>query len=234
MPCRLYGSRTPSSHQAVGSSIGSTQIRPTVTKPTGSPSSCATTRRCVGSSNSADNIWSVGRDHSGVNSSVRSLRDTLRSLMTAESTTPTSDGGYSYLHDIGVDIDSAGKLSLTTSTLDTALASNFSDVVYLMTGNQEALSTYDTTTAAGIAGEASRTLTTALSSSGTMTVESANATDRIAKYQEDLTKLEDRMTQLLARYTKQFSEMDSMVGQTKSTQTGLTSSFEGLMAMYTK
>ena len=67
-----------------------------------------------------------------------------------------------------------------------------------------------------------------------MTVESANATDRIAKYQEDLTNLEDRMTQLLARYTKQFSEMDSMVGQTKSTQTGLTSSFEGLMAMYTK
>ena len=168
------------------------------------------------------------------NSSVRSLRDTLRSLMTAESTTPTSDGSYSYLHDIGVDIDSAGKLSLKTATLDTALASNFSDVVYLMTGNQEALSTYDTTTAAGIAGEASRTLTTALSSSGTMTVESANATDRIAKYQEDLTKLEDRMTQLLARYTKQFSEMDSMVGQTKSTQTGLTSSFEGLMAMYTK
>jgi flagellar hook-associated protein 2 len=168
------------------------------------------------------------------NSSVRSLRDTLRSLMTAESTTPTSDGSYSYFHDIGVDIDSAGKLSLSTATLDTALASNFSDVVYLMTGNQEALSTYDTTTAAGIAGEASRTLTTALSASGTMTVESANATVRIAKYQEDLTKLEDRMTQLLARYTKQFSEMDSMVGQTKSTQTGLTSSFEGLMAMYTK
>ncbi len=42
------------------------------------------------------------------------------------------------------------------------------------------------------------------------------------------------MTHLLARYTKQFAEMDSMVGQTKSTQTGLTSSFEGLMAMYTK
>ena len=167
------------------------------------------------------------------NSSVRTLRDTLRSMMTAESTTPTTDGNYSYLHDIGVDLDSAGKLTLSTSTLDTALASNFSDVVYLMTGNQEALSTYDTTTDAGIAGEASRTLTSALSASGTLTTESANATDRIAKYKDDLTKLEDRMTQLLARYTKQFSEMDSMVGQTKSTQTGLTSSFAGLMAMYT-
>jgi flagellar hook-associated protein 2 len=167
------------------------------------------------------------------NSSVRSLRDTLRSMMTAESTTPTSDGTYGYLHDIGVDLDSAGKLSLSTATLDTALASNFSDVVYLMTGNQEALSVYDTTTNAGIAGEASRSLASALSASGTVTIESANATDRIARYKDDLTKLEDRMTQLLARYTKQFSAMDSIVGQTKSTQTGLTSSFAGLMAMYT-
>lgn len=167
------------------------------------------------------------------NSSVRSLRDTLRSMITAASTTPTTDGSYSYLHDIGVNLDSTGKLTLSTSALDTALASNFSDVVYLMTGNQEALSTYDTTTAAGIAGEASRTLVSALSTSGTLTTESANATDRIAKYKEDLTKLEDRMTQLLARYTKQFSTMDSMVGQTKSTQTGLTSTFAGLMAMYT-
>jgi flagellar capping protein FliD len=41
------------------------------------------------------------------------------------------------------------------------------------------------------------------------------------------------MTRVLARYNKQFATMDSMVGQTKSTQTGLTSSFAGLMAMYT-
>jgi flagellar capping protein FliD len=48
-----------------------------------------------------------------------------------------------------------------------------------------------------------------------------------------LAKLDDRMTRLLAHYTKQFAAMDSIVGQTKSTQTGLTSSFAGLMAMYT-
>ena len=41
------------------------------------------------------------------------------------------------------------------------------------------------------------------------------------------------MTRLLDRYTKQFAAMDSMVGQIKSTQTGLTSTFAGLMAMYT-
>jgi flagellar hook-associated protein 2 len=38
---------------------------------------------------------------------------------------------------------------------------------------------------------------------------------------------------LLKRYTDQFSAMNSLVGQIKSTQTGLKSSFEGMMASYT-
>jgi flagellar hook-associated protein 2 len=167
------------------------------------------------------------------NSSVRTIRDTLRGLMTAVSTTPSTDGTYNYLVDLGVSMDKAGKLSINNTTLDTALSTNYSDVVYVMTGNQDALSVYDTTTAAGIAGEADRTLATMLSSSGTATVESNNATTRIAKYKDDLAALNDRMTRLLDRYTKQFAAMDSLVGQTRSTQTGLTSSFAGLMAMYT-
>jgi flagellar capping protein FliD len=84
-----------------------------------------------------------------------------------------------------------------------------------------------------LAGDASKSLTTMLSSTGTVSKESANATTRIAKYQDDLTALEDRMALLLTRYTKQFAAMDSIVGQTRSTQTGLTSTFAGLMAMYT-
>jgi len=38
---------------------------------------------------------------------------------------------------------------------------------------------------------------------------------------------------LLARYTKQFASMDSLVGQINSQKTSLKSSFEGMMAMYT-
>jgi flagellar capping protein FliD len=41
------------------------------------------------------------------------------------------------------------------------------------------------------------------------------------------------MTDLLARYNKQFAAMESMVGQTKSLQTNLKSTFEGMMAAYT-
>jgi flagellar capping protein FliD len=69
---------------------------------------------------------------------------------------------------------------------------------------------------------------------GTVSVESRNASTRITKYQDDLAALEERMKKLLERYTQQFATMDSIVGNTKSTQTGLTSSFDGLMAMYTK
>jgi hypothetical protein len=41
------------------------------------------------------------------------------------------------------------------------------------------------------------------------------------------------MTSLLARYNKQFASMESMVGQSKSLQTSLKSTFEGMMSAYT-
>jgi flagellar capping protein FliD len=41
------------------------------------------------------------------------------------------------------------------------------------------------------------------------------------------------MTELSARYKTQFAAMESMVGQTKTLQTSLKSTFEGMMASYT-
>ena len=167
------------------------------------------------------------------NSTARSMQEALRGLVTAPSNTPTADGLYSSLMDIGITLDAHGVLTIDAAKLSTAVNGNFNDVVQLMTGNQNQLSQYDTATPSGIAGEANRTLTSLLSPTGVLATESANANTQIQKYKDDLTALGDRMTRLLARYTKQFAAMDSMVGQTKSTQTGLTSSFAGLMAMYT-
>ena len=166
------------------------------------------------------------------NSSVRSIRDQIRAMVTDDSSTAGSSGTLAALRDIGIEVDKTGKLTTNTVTLDLALNFNFTNTVTLLSGNQENQGSFDTSDA-GIAGDASKALTTMLGSTGTLTTESANATSRITKYQDDLTALEDRMTRLLERYTKQFAAMDSMVGQIKSTQTGLTSSFAGLMAMYT-
>ena len=166
------------------------------------------------------------------NSSVRAIRDQIRAMVTDDSSTKASSGTLSALRDIGIEVDKTGNLTANSVTLDLALNFNFTNTVTLLSGNQENQASFDTSIA-GIAGDASKALTTMMGSSGTLTTESANATARITKYQDDLTALEDRMTRLLDRYTKQFAAMDSMVGQIKSTQTGLTSSFAGLMAMYT-
>ena len=166
------------------------------------------------------------------NSTIRTLRDTIRAFTIDDSS--TTSGSLSALRDIGIEIDTAGKLTLKETTLDSVLASSYSDVITMLTGDQEALSEYDTTTDAGISGDLSRSIFKMIASYGTVSVESRNASTRIIKYQDDLAALEERMKKLLERYTQQFATMDSIVGNTKSTQTGLTSSFDGLMAMYTK
>ena len=164
------------------------------------------------------------------NSSLRSLREQLRTMMTDDSS--TTSGDLEAFRDIGVEFNSSGKLTINTVTLDVALNFNFSDTVTLLSGDQENLSKYDTSTDAGLAGDLNRLVFTMLSSSGTISKESANATTRISKYQDDLIALEDRMARMLTRYTKQFASMDSIVGEGKNTQAGLTNTFAGMMNLY--
>lgn len=183
------------------------------------------------------------------NSSVRSMRDQLRKLVTQDffsggswstanpnQTRPAQNAGPSHsleaLRDIGIEVDSKGKLKTNTVKLDLALNFKFADTVTMLSGNQENQASSDKSVS-GLAGDASKSLAALLGATGTITVETENANKRITKLQDDLSALDDRMTMILARYQKQFSAMDSMVGQTKATQTGLTSTFAGMMAMYT-
>ena len=182
--------------------------------------------------NSKSTLETYGGTMAG-NSTMNTLRAELRTLVTQDSSTASSSGTLSALRDIGVEINSKGRLSTNSVKLDVAVNFNFANTVTLLSGNQENQSAYDSADS-GLAGDASKSIISLLSTTGTVATESGNATTRISKYQDDLTALEDRMTQLLARYTKQFAAMDSIVGQTRSTQTGLTSTFAGLMAMYTK
>jgi len=165
------------------------------------------------------------------NSTVNTVKAQLRALITTDSNSPS--GGMSNLRDIGVNIDRYGKMSLDKGLLDKALTSNFEDVVTLMTNNQENLSTFSPTKA-GAAGESVKKLAAMIASTGTLTAQSANLTKQITGYNDELSKLEIRMTALLTRYNKQFGAMENIVGQSKSTRSGLTSTFDGMMATYTK
>ena len=75
---------------------------------------------------------------------------------------------------------------------------------------------------------------TLVSAQGPLLQGSQNDSTKVTKYQDDLTKLQTRMDTLLARYTKQFAAMDSIVGKSNSLKTSLTSTFDGMMNAYKK
>lgn len=166
------------------------------------------------------------------NSMVGTVRSQIRAMFLPPTVTPNTNGAPNSMRDLGVSIDKTGTMTLDNTKLDSVLASHFDDVSKMMTNNLEGVSTFYTA-AAGVAGDAVRNLSNMVSDTGSLSTQSANQTSSIANYQKDLTKLNDRMTKILARYTQQLSTMDSIVGQTKAMQTSLTNTFAGMSAMYT-
>jgi len=164
------------------------------------------------------------------NNMVGSVRSQMRQLISGNSTTPS--GGLTALRDIGFNLDQKGVLSIDKTKLDSALKNNFDNVVTLVTGNRENQSKFSVLPS-GVAGEAVKKLTALLETTAPLTTQSTNLTTKISEYKKQLDKLDIRMTDLLARYNKQFATMESMVGQSKSLQTSLKSTFDGMMASYT-
>jgi flagellar hook-associated protein 2 len=163
-------------------------------------------------------------------STVRSIRTQVRAMVQGASTTPGAS--ITSMWQLGIKVDQAGVMSLDATKLDAALSNSFSDVVKTMTGNTNGLSAYSVQPA-GFAGEAVRKLTKLVSATGPIVSNSDNATTQNTKYQDQLSKLDTRMTALLARYTKQFAAMNSIVGNVNSQKTSLKATFDGMMAAYT-
>jgi flagellar hook-associated protein 2 len=165
------------------------------------------------------------------NSIVNSIRTQMRDIMFTDSLNPS--GNLKGFRDLGVSVDKNGTMTLDNTQLDKVLSNQFDDVVTMLTGNSENLSAYSTAPS-GAVGAAFKALTNMLGTTGTISTQSTNLTKRITEYKDELTKLETRMTQLMERYNTQFGAMEGIVGQSKSLRTSLTSTFEGMMAAYTK
>ena len=144
---------------------------------------------------------------------------------------PLNPDVYAARH-IGLSFDRTGKLTLDETKLDSALSKNFDQVVTLLTANKNDQSLYSPAPG-GLAGDAVKSIDKMLRSTGIIDGQTRSATKKIEQYKKDLTQLEARMSTLLARYTEQFTVMESIVGESTSTRAGLTNSFKGLMAMYT-
>lgn len=166
---------------------------------------------------------------------VETIRNQVRSMFTSDSS--SKSGNMSAMRDIGVTVTATGEMQLDATKLDNSLSSSFNDVVTMFSNNMADGTYVTSSTKAGIAGDAVTALTSLLDSShgdssGVLFVNSKNADKQVQSYQDDLQKLNDRMDMLLARYNKQFSAMETIVGQTKSLGTSLTSTFAGMSNMY--
>jgi len=163
-------------------------------------------------------------------STVRTVKQQLRSMVMGTSSTPGDNVGS--LWQMGVSIDQTGVMSVDDTKLDAALNDHYTDVVKSFTGNQNGLTIYSPANA-GIAGDAVKKLTNMLGKTGILLTQSESADTQNTKYKAELTKLQTRMDALLLRYQKQFSSMDSLVGNVNSQKTSLKSTFEGMMASLT-
>lgn len=161
---------------------------------------------------------------------LQTIRSQVRSYITSTSSTPGST--VRAARDAGLSFDRNGKLTLDETKLDGALQQSYDEVVRVFSAGTSNKSIYSPLPA-GVAGDAVAKLDKLLRSTGLLSTQTENATQRIEDYQSELTRLEERMTQLLARYTRQFTDMESIVGNNNSLKSSLKSSFEGMMAMYT-
>ena len=164
------------------------------------------------------------------NSIVSSVRTQMRNMVTTASNTPS--GNMTALRDIGISLTRTGELEIDQVKMDAALQNNYDQVVTMLTANKENQSALSTLNG-GVSNEAVKKLTSLLDVNSPLTTQSTNLTTKITQYKAELDKLETRMTDLLARYKKQFAAMESMVGETKTLQTSLKSTFDGMMATYT-
>ncbi len=161
---------------------------------------------------------------------LQSIRTQVRAYLTNTSSTPGST--ITAARDAGLSFDRNGQLTLDEAKLDKALQNNFDEVVKTFSAGTNSKSIYSTAPS-GIAGDAVIKLDQMLRSSGLIANQTDSANKKIDTYKADLTKLDERLSQILARYTKQFSVMESIVGSNNSLKTSLKSSFDGMMASYT-
>ena len=161
----------------------------------------------------------------------KTVQAKLRQLVfgTAGSSTNNSVRG---LRDLGVTLQQDGTLTVDATVFQKVSTAKYDQVVSMFSG--KSLKNEKGATTDGVAVSLTGWVKTLVSAQGPLLQGSQNDSTKVTKYQDDLTKLQTRMDSLLARYTKQFAAMDSIVGKSNSLKTSLTSTFDGMMNAYKK
>lgn len=143
-------------------------------------------------------------------STLRGSQNLVRSLL---QTTAGGTSDYQTLSDIGVELQKDGSLKLNSSKLSSAISADHDGVTALITN---------------IGSTFKNSLDSVVGTSGTVSAAS-DSTNRLVK---QITKQQeafvDRLTQIEARYRKQFSALDTLVASMNQTSSWLTQQLANL------
>lgn len=140
---------------------------------------------------------------------VRLMLSQLRDIFN----TAASGGTLTHLSQVGISFKSDGTLKLDSSKLNSAITGDFSDVTNLFSS------------ATGFATRLDAWATSVLGSGGLIDTRTTSLNTSIKGYNDQIGRLESRMTALQKRYTTQYSNLNMMLSNMNNTSTYLTQQF---------
>ena len=169
----------------------------------------------------SDAAGDLKKERNMVDQMVRKVREGI----TAESSTPSSP--ITSVRQLGVQFDITGKMTINKTTLDAAVSTNFSDITKMLTANTDNQSYFDSA-AKGLAQDAANIIEDFVNDRGLIKKTSDARSTDVARFEEDLTKLEQRYEAAKKRYLSQFAAMETLVAKSKSTGEYLTGQFKAM------
>jgi flagellar hook-associated protein 2 len=140
---------------------------------------------------------------------VRQMLDQLRGIFS----TPASGGTLTYLAQVGISTQAGGSLKLDSSKLGAALANDFNDVTNLFSS------------ATGFATRLDAWATSVVQAGGLIDSRTNSLNASIKGYNDQIDKLEIRMTALQKQYTTTYSNLNMLLSNMNATSTYLTQQF---------
>lgn len=132
---------------------------------------------------------------------------------------------YSRLSDIGLEIQSDGSMKVNDTKLSAALAANPAEVTKLFSSTASA-----DTAQQGFAVRVKAVASQLIASDGAITTRTQSLRDNITRNQNQQKQLEDRVALIQQRLTKQYSSLDTILGQINAVNSSLTQSLKMLAA----
>jgi len=152
------------------------------------------------------------------NAAAKGIRNQLRALLTANTT--SSGTSLKRWAELGVELDRSGKLNFKSSTFKTAFENNPSDAVAALSNNASTPYIYSGA-ASGLAGDFSVAIYGLVKSTGSLTDITTSYTTKQKNAATLQTKLDLDIEKMRARYESQFSSLDKILSQMKSTSKNL-------------